>query len=245
MSDQQFAPQYPSSGHPVPPPVKNAEQAFEDRIRLGRDLIVGVVLVLAGTGFIGASAWYSMFRADSFWTTVPLSLLGIGALFFLAQVWYFVLREGLSAKIAAAIGVHLMLFAMPILVFIGVNEQVLSERGVTESCTVTSQEKVYVKSGGERKPKYEHTLECPTGGELTQRTSPHNKFEVGGSVTITYDPEGRAAHRTGEPNGAPLALFGGIAAAAFVVGTAIRAVYLNWRLKKGARRRAAFAAPGY
>ena len=45
--------------------------------------------------------------------------------------------------------------------FIGVNEQVLTERGVTESCTVTSQEKIYVRSGDDREPKYEHTLELP------------------------------------------------------------------------------------
>ncbi|MDA1358738.1 hypothetical protein O1R50_03835 [Glycomyces luteolus] len=61
---------------------------------------------------------------------------------------------------------------------------------------------------------------------------------------ITYDPEGRAAHRTGEPTGSPLALFGAIAAAAFVVGTVARVIYLRFRFNRGAKRRAAIGAPG-
>ncbi|WP_158299831.1 hypothetical protein [Glycomyces paridis] len=243
MTQPPFDPRYQQASHPVPP-GRNAEHAFEDRIRLGRDLLVGAVLVIAATGFTAGSAWYSMFVAEAFWTPVPVALLGVAVLLLLVQVWYFVLREGRSPMIAAAIGVHLVLFAMPILVFIGVNEQVLTERGVTESCSVTSQEKTYVGSGDNRKPKYDHILDCPTGGELTQRTSPHNRFDVGGSVTITYDPEGRAAHRTGEPAAAPLVLFGAIAIGAFLLGTTIRALYLNFRLRRGTKRRNAFGAPG-
>ncbi|MEU5156722.1 hypothetical protein [Glycomyces sp. NPDC021274] len=244
MVNQPYDPRHPQAGHPPPPPGKHPETAFEDRIKLGRDIMAGAVLVLAASAFTGAAAWYSMFVADAFWTPVPVALMAAAVLLLLAQVWYFVLREGLTPLIAAAIGVHLLLFAMPVLVFIGVNEQVLAERGVTEACTVTSQEKVYVRSGEDRKPKYDHTLECPTAGELTQRTSPQGRFEVGESVAVTYDPEGRAAHRTGEPSGSPLALFGAIAAAAFVIGTAVRVVYLRFRFRRGARRRAAFGAPG-
>lgn len=230
--------------HPPTPLGKNPERSFEDKIKLGRDVTVGVVLVLAGSAFTAASAWYSMFVADAFWTPVPVSLLAVAFVLFLAQVWYFVLREGLTPMIAAAIGVHLVLFAMPILIFIGVNEQVLTERGVTESCTVTSQEKTYVRSDGERKPKYDHTMECPEGGEFDLRTSPRQRHDVGESVVLTYDPEGRAGHRTGEPSGSPLALFGGIAAAVFVVGTVVRVIYLRFRFRRGAKRRAAFGAPG-
>ncbi|WP_205327750.1 hypothetical protein [Glycomyces sp. YM15] len=245
MVQQPYGPQYSQAGHPLPPPGKrNPEHAFEDRIKLGRDMVVGAVLVLAGTACTGAAAWYAMFVADALGTPVPAALLAAAALLFLAQVWYFVLREGRTKLIAAAIGVHLVLFAIPILVFIGVNEQVLAVRGVTESCTVTSQEKVYIRSGGEREPRYEHTLECPTGGELGLRTRPHSRYEVGESVVITYDPEGRAGHRTGEPSGAPLALFGAIAAAAFVLGTVVRVIYLRFRCNRGAKRRAAFGAPG-
>jgi hypothetical protein len=244
MVQQPYGSQYSPAGHPVAPPGRRPEHAFEDRIKLGRDITVGIVLVLAAAAFTGAAAWYSMFVADAFWTPVPVSLLAVAILLFVAQVWYFVLREGLTPLIGAAIGVHLALFAIPVLLFIGVNEQVLTERGVTEGCTVTSQEKVYVRSGDDREPKYEHTLDCPTAGELSQRTSPRNRFEVGESVVITYDPEGRAAHRTGEPTGSPLVLFGAIAAAAFVIGTVARVVYLRFRFQRGARRRAAFGAPG-
>ncbi|MFC3494778.1 hypothetical protein [Glycomyces rhizosphaerae] len=244
MTQQPYGPQYSQSGHPPPPPGRNPERSFEDKIRLGRDITVGAVLVLAAGAFTGAAAWYSMFVADAFWTPVPVTLIAVAFLLILAQVWYFVLREGLTPMVAAAIAVHIILFAVPVLVFIGVNEQVLTERGVTESCTVTSQEKIYVRSGDDREPKYDHTLECPTAGEIDQRTSPRGRFDIGESVVITYDPEGRAAHRTGEPSGAPLALFGAIAAAAFVIGTVVRAIYLRFRLRRGAKRRAAFGAPG-
>jgi hypothetical protein len=243
VTDQPYGPRYSQSDHPMPPPRKNSEHAFEDRIKLGRDIIVGVVLTLAASAFTGAAAWYSMFVADAFWTPVPVALLAGAVLLFLAQVWNFVIREGRTPLIAVAIFVHLMLFATPILVFIGVSEQVLAERGVTESCTVTSQEKIYIRQGGEREPRYEHTLECPTAGERNMRTKPHSRFDVGESVVITYDPEGIAL-RTGAPLGAPLALFGAIAAAAFVVGTVVRVIYLRFRLRRGARRRAAFGAPG-
>ncbi|GAB3998550.1 hypothetical protein GCM10029992_24670 [Glycomyces albus] len=138
-----------------------------------------------------------------------------------------------------------MLFALPVLVFIGVNEQVLAERGVTETCTVTSQEQVYVRRGGERERKYDHTLECPTAGQIDLRTSPSRRYDVGESVVITYDPEGRAGHRTGEPIGSPLALFGAITAGVFVLGTTVRAIYLRARSRRGARRRAAYGAPAH
>lgn len=245
MTEQQpYGSQYSQPGHPPPPPGKNPERAFEDKIKLGRDITVGAVLVLAAAVFTGAAAWYSMFVADSFWTPIPVTLLAVALLLILAQIWYFVLREGLTPWAGAAIGVHIVLFAVPILVFIGVNEQALTARGITESCTVTSQEKTYVRSGEDREVKYDHTLECPTAGELTQRTSTRNRFDVGESVVVTYDPEGRAAHRTGEPSEAPLALFGGIAAAAFVVGMVPRVIYLRFRFRRGARRRAAFGALG-
>lgn len=244
MTDQPYGPQYSQAGHPTPPPGRNSEHAFEDRIKLGRDITVGVALTLAASAFTGAAAWYAMFIADAFWTPVPVALLAGAVLLFLAQVWYFVIREGRTPLIAAAIVVHLVLFAMPVLVFIGVSEQVLAERGVTEECTVTSQEKIYIRQGGEREPRYEHTLECPTAGERELRTKPHSRYEVGESVVVTYDPEGRTGLRTGEPISAPLALFGAIAAAAFVIGTVARVIYLRFRLRRGARRRAAMGVPG-
>lgn len=240
MTDQPYGPRY---SQPDQPPKRNAEHAFEDRIRLGRDVIVGSVLVLAVVALCAAAAWYGMLVADAFWTPVPMSLLAVAFVLFLVEVWYFVLREGRTPMLGAAVAVHLILFAMPVVVFIGVNEQVLTERGVTETCTVTSQEMVYVRRDGDRERKYDHTLECPTAGELTQRTSPNRRFEVGEQVVMTYDPEGRAGHRTGEPIGSPLALFGAIAAAAFAVGTTVRVVYLRSRSRRGARRRAAFGAP--
>jgi 4-amino-4-deoxy-L-arabinose transferase-like glycosyltransferase len=245
VTDQQpYGPRYSRPEHPPPPAGKNHERAFEDKIRLGRDITVGAVLVLAAAAFTAAAAWYSMFVATSFWTPIPVALLAVALLLILVQVWYFVLREGPTPWVGAAIGVHIVLFAVPILVFIGVNEQVLTARGITEACTVVSQEKTYVRSGEGREVKYDHTLECPTGGELSQRTSPRNRFDVGESVVITYDPEGRAAHRTGEPSEAPLALFGGIAVAVFVVGMVARVIYLRFRVRRNARRQAAFGAPG-
>jgi hypothetical protein len=240
VSNHPYRPPLSEAGHPVPPPGRaSPEHRFEDRIRLGRDIVAGAVLVLAGTAATGAAAWYSMFVADSFWTPIPVLLLGVAILLFLVQIWFFVLREGRTVMVAAAIGIHLVLFAMPLLIFLGVNEQVLIERGVTETCTVTSQEKVYIRSGDDREPRYEHTLDCPTAGELSQRTTPSRRFDIGEPVVVTYDPEGRAAHRTGEPGGASLAVFTEIAAAAFAVGTVARVIYLSARYKRGLKRRAA------
>lgn len=246
VTDQPYAPQYPPAGHPPTPPGKrDPANAFEDRIKLGRDVIVGAVLALACSAFTAAGAWHGTLVADEFANPVTNALLAVAGLLFLAQIWYFVLREGFTKMIAAAIAVHLIpLVGLPILMFIGVNEQVLAERGVTETCTVVSQEKVYIRSGGEREPRYDHTLECPTGGELDLRTKPRARYDIGESVVITYDPEGRAGHRTGEPGKSPLVLFGAIAAGVFVLGTLVRAFYLRWRLRRGIKRRAAFGMPG-
>lgn len=242
MTDQPYGPRY---SQPDQPPKRNAEHVFEDRIKLGRDVAVGAVLSLAVVALCAAAAWYGMLVADAFWTPVPMALLAVAFVLFLAEVWYFVLREGRTPLMGAAVAVHLVLFALPVLVFIGVNEQVLAERGVTETCTVTSQEQIYVRQGGERERKYDHTLECPTAGEISQRTSPSRRFDVGESVVITYDPEGRAGHRTGEPVGSPLALFGAITAGVFVLGTTVRAIYLRARSRRGARRRAAYGTPAH
>ncbi|GAB3998552.1 hypothetical protein GCM10029992_24680 [Glycomyces albus] len=90
MSDQPYGPRYSQTG---PPPKPNAEHAFEDRIKLGRDVVVGAVLALAVVAFSAASAWYGMLVADAFWTPVPIALLAVAFLLFLTEVWYFVLRR--------------------------------------------------------------------------------------------------------------------------------------------------------
>jgi hypothetical protein len=225
--------------------VKNPERDFEDRIKLGRDVVVGVVLSLTMCVFTAAGAWHAMILGDEFWTPTSGWLLGIAGLLFLVQLWYFVLREGRTIFMGWAAAVHVVLLLMlPIFIFVSVNEQVLAERGVTESCTVTSQEKIYVKINGERKPRYRHTLECPTGGELGMRTPPSGRYEIGQQVVLTFDPEGRSAHRTGGPSSVPLALFAAISVGIFLLGTLMRFFYLRHRFRRGAKRRAAFGAPG-
>ena len=90
------------------------------RIRFRRDVLVGAVLSLAGTACSGALAWYWLFAVDSFRTPVSVSLLVAGIGLLLAQVWFFLLREGPTRMLAVAVMVHLVLFAMPLLVCFGV-----------------------------------------------------------------------------------------------------------------------------